>query len=112
MINITPESKRVGWRLDEIIHNRLVELTKEYNISLEEAGNVALGNADEYEVEQALQVYAETKKQRMEYRKRALKSLAHLDITMLDQLSSLSGEELSVLLGRRSPATKVQQLSL
>jgi hypothetical protein len=56
-------------------------------------------------------MYAEKKQLRMEYRKRALKSLAHLDITMLDQLSSLSGEELSELLGRRSPATKAQQLS-
>jgi hypothetical protein len=111
MINITPESKRAGWRLDEIIYNRLVELTKEYNVSLEEAGNITLGVADEYEVEQALKVYAETKQQRMEYRKRAFKSLAHLDITMLDQLSSLSGEDLSELLGQRSPATKAQQLS-
>jgi hypothetical protein len=42
MINITPESKREGWRLDEIIHNRLVELTKEYNVSLEEAGRGSL----------------------------------------------------------------------
>jgi hypothetical protein len=47
MINITPESKRAGWRLNEIIHNRLVELTNEYNVSLEEAGNITLGIADE-----------------------------------------------------------------
>jgi hypothetical protein len=56
MINITPESKRAGWRLDKIIHNRLVEITKEFNVSLEEAGNIILGVADEYEVEQALKV--------------------------------------------------------
>ncbi|MFT5815627.1 MAG: hypothetical protein ACI9VT_003401 [Psychroserpens sp.] len=56
-------------------------------------------------------MYAEKKQQRMEYRKQAFNSLAHLDITMLDQLSSLSGEELSELLGQRSPATKAQQLS-
>jgi hypothetical protein len=111
MINITPESKRAGWRIDEIVHNRLVDLTKEYNVTLEEAANITLGVADEYEVELALRVYAETKHQRLKYYKQANRSLSHLDIDMLFQLSSLSSEELAELLGQRSPATKAQQLN-
>jgi hypothetical protein len=111
MLNITLESKRAGWRLDEINHNRLVDLTKEYKVTLEEAANITLGVADEYDVELALKVYAETKHQRLKYHKQANRSLSHLDINMLCQLSSLSGEELAELLGKRSPATKAQQLN-
>jgi hypothetical protein len=106
MINITPESKRVGWRLDEALHNRLVEFGREYNISLEDVGNIILNIADEYEVEKALELYSKAKLQRREYQKRVCESLSNIDISLLDVLSSISSEELAELLGRRPPVNK------